>query len=241
MTQRQDGPIWLRPEQAKVGRPAERSRAEITAAAVELADREGLDAVSMRRVATALGTGAASLYRYVATRDDLLDLMTDSVAAEYDLPAPSGDWQADLLAVARQARQIMRRHPWLPAQVIGRPTLGPHGADLLEHVLAVLADHPAGAARKVEAFALLGGLTALFAQNEAAAAAADAAHRTAYLHRLAADGGHPRIAALFGSAGAGAGAGAGAEAGASANAGVGAAPGDPFEDVLVRALAGVLG
>ncbi|MFF2625646.1 TetR/AcrR family transcriptional regulator [Kitasatospora griseola] len=223
MTQRQDGPIWLRPEQARAGRPAERSRAEITAAAVELADREGLDAVSMRRVATALGTGAASLYRYVATRDELLDLMTDSVAAEYDLPAPSGDWPADLLTVARQARQIMRRHPWLPARVIGRPTLGPHGADLLEHVLTVLADHPAAPARKVEAFALLGGLTALFAQNEASAADDDAAHRTAYLRRLAADGGHPRIAALF------------------TPGGPAAAPGDPFEDVLVRALAGVLG
>ncbi|MFJ8443572.1 TetR/AcrR family transcriptional regulator [Kitasatospora griseola] len=223
MTKRQDGPIWLRPEQARAGRPAERSRAEITAAAVELADREGLDAVSMRRVATALGTGAASLYRYVATRDELLDLMTDSVAAEYDLPAPGGDWQADLLTVACQARQIMRRHPWLPAQVIGRPALGPHGADLLEHVLTVLADHPAAPARKVEAFALLGGLTALFAQNEASAVADDAAHRTAYLRRLAADGGHPRIAALF-------------TPGSPA-----AAPGDPFEDVLVRALAGVLG
>ncbi|WP_274536962.1 TetR/AcrR family transcriptional regulator [Kitasatospora sp. CB01950] len=227
VTQRQDGPIWLRPEQSRAGRPAERSRAEITAAAVELADREGLDAVSMRRVATALGTGAASLYRYVATRDELLDLMTDSVAAEYDLPAPGGDWQADLLAVARQARQIMRRHPWLPALVIGRPVLGPHGADLLEHVLAVLADHPAEPARKVEAFALLGGLAALFAQNEAAAAATDVAHRTAYLRHLAADGGHPRIAALF--------------AGGGGGGGVGGAPRDLFEDALVRALAGVLG
>lgn len=103
--------IWLRPEQAPVGRPAERSRAEITAAAVELADLEGLDAVSMRRLAAALGTGAASLYRYVATRDDLLDLMTDSTAGEYRLPAPSGDWQADLLEIAHQARRIMRRHP----------------------------------------------------------------------------------------------------------------------------------
>src|ERR1051325_5560764 len=109
--------IWMRPEQASGGRPAERIRAEITAAAVELADREGLEAVSMRRVASVLGTGAASLYRYVATRDDLLDLMTDSTASEYHLPAPTGDWQADLLAVARQARQIMGRHPRRPPPV----------------------------------------------------------------------------------------------------------------------------
>jgi AcrR family transcriptional regulator len=55
--------IWMRPERAGVGRPAQRSRAEITAAAVAIADREGLDAVSMRRVAAELGTGAASLDR----------------------------------------------------------------------------------------------------------------------------------------------------------------------------------
>ncbi|WP_329370926.1 TetR/AcrR family transcriptional regulator [Streptomyces sp. NBC_00669] len=215
--------IWMRPEQAAVGRPAERSRAEITAAAVELADREGLDAVSMRRVASVLGTGAASLYRYVATRDDLLDLMTDSTASEYDLPAASGDWKADLLAIGHQARQIMRRHPWLPAMVMSRPTLGPHGIDLLEHVLDVLADHPAGPARKFEAFALLSGLTALFVQNEMAAADTGAARQAAYLHHVAAAGDHPRITALLA---------------ASPPHGK---PRDRFDTVLARTLAGVLG
>ncbi|GAB7029828.1 TetR/AcrR family transcriptional regulator [Streptomyces sp. NPDC021749] len=223
MAGQQEPVIWMRPEQASVGRPAERSRAEITAAAVELADREGVAAVSMRRLASVLGTGAASLYRYVATRDDLLDLMTDSTASEYDLPAPSGDWQADLLAIARQARQIMRRHPWLPGMVISRPTLGPHGVDLLEHVLVVLADHPADPARKLEAFALLGGLTALFVQNETAAADTGAARRSAYLRHVAAAGHHPGITALLAAA----------------------PPDDPprdrFDAVLTRSLAGVLG
>ncbi|UNO44296.1 TetR/AcrR family transcriptional regulator C-terminal domain-containing protein [Streptomyces sp. MST-110588] len=213
----------MRPEQAPVGRRAERSRAEITAAAVELADREGLDVVSMRRVASILGTGAASLYRYVATRDDLLDLMTDSTAGEYDLAAPSGDWQADLLAIARQARQIMRRHPWLPAMVMSRPTLGPHGIDLLEHVLDVLADHPADHARKLEAFALLGGLTALFVQNETAAADPSATRQSAYLRHVAAAGSHPRITALLA---------ASPPDGHSR---------DRFDAVLIRALTGVLG
>ncbi|MFF2193037.1 TetR/AcrR family transcriptional regulator [Streptomyces sp. NPDC058157] len=219
MAAQQEPVIWMRPEQAPVGRPAERSRAEITAAAVELADREGLEAVSMRRVASALGTGAASLYRYVATRDDLLDLMTDSTASEYDLPAPSGDWQADLLLIAHQARDIMRRHPWLPTLVMSRPALGPHGTDLLEHVLAVLADHPADAARKLEAFALLSGLTALFVHNETAAAGAQ--RHAAYLRHVAADGHHPRIAALLAT---------------SPPQG----PHDRFDTVLTRALNGVL-
>ncbi len=213
--------IWLRPERASGGRPAERSRAEITEVAVRLADQEGLEAVSMRRVAGVLGTGAASLYRYVATRDDLLDLMIDSVAAEYRLVAPSGDWRADLLTLARQARDIMRRHRWLPALVIGRPALGPHGTDLLEHVLEILDGHPARPARKVEAFAVLTGLAALFVESETAAA--DAARHGAYLSHVAAAGHHPRIAALI--------AAAPAEP----------PPADPFATVLSGALTAVLG
>jgi AcrR family transcriptional regulator len=222
---RQETVIWLRPEQAPVGRPAERSRAEVTAAAVELADREGLEAVSMRRVAAALGTGAATLYRYVANRDDLLDLMTDSTAGEYDLSAPSGDWRADLLDVARQAGRIMRRHPWLATLVITRPTLGPHGTDVLEHLLDVLADHPATAARKLEAFALLNALTALAVQNELAATDPGAERQTAYLRHAAESGTHPRISALLSGA-----------PGPSTDD-----PEDRIAAVLMRALVGVLG
>ena len=110
--------IWLRRERAGTGRPPLRSREEITAAAIGIADREGLDAVSMRRVAADLGTGAASLYRYLDTRDDLLDLMADAVASEYGLPEPCGDWLADLIEVARQARSIMLRRTWVPDLII---------------------------------------------------------------------------------------------------------------------------
>lgn len=223
MAGEQEPVIWLRPEQAPVGRPAERSRAEITAAAVELADREGLDAVSMRRLAAALGTGAASLYRYVSTRDDVLDLMIDSTAGEYDLPAPSGDWQADLLEIAQQARRIMRRHPWLPILVVTRPALGPHGIDLLEHLLDVLADHPAEPAHKLEAFAILNALTALFVQNELAASDPGAQRQSAYLLHAATAGTHPRIAAML-------------AATRPENTSH-----DRFATVLTRALTGVLG
>src|ERR1700753_3852561 len=122
----------MRPEPAgagqagRAGRPALRSRAGITAAAIAVADREGLDAVSMRRVAAELGTGAASLYRYVETRDELLDLMCDATGAEYTRPEPSGDWLAGLLDVGEQQRGIMRRHPWLPGLILTRPVLRAH-------------------------------------------------------------------------------------------------------------------
>src|SRR5579863_3531153 len=164
--------IWMRPERAAVGRPAQRSRAGITAAAVGIADREGLDAVSMRRVAAELGTGAASLYRYVETREDLLDLMTDAVGGEYLLPEPSGDWLADLVAFGEQSRTIMLRHPWVAGLIVTRPVLGPNGIAMLEHVLAVLEPHPASLVTKLEAFATLNGICALFVQHELAGGSA---------------------------------------------------------------------
>jgi AcrR family transcriptional regulator len=192
-------PIWMRPERAAVGRPAERSRAEITAAATAVADRDGLAAVSMRRVAAELDTGAASLYRYLSNRDDLLDLMMDATAAEYRLAPPTGDWLADLVAVGEQGRAIMRRPPWLPALVTTHASLGPHSVDLLEHVLAVLADHPADAAARMAAFAALTAVTAMFTQAETAGTVAPVAQarQVAYLAHVAAAGRHPRIAALL--------------------------------------------
>jgi AcrR family transcriptional regulator len=122
--------------------------------AVAIADRDGLDALLMRRVAAELGTGAASLYRYVDTREDLLDLMIDFTGSEYADAAPAGDWLADLLEIGEQARGIMRRHRWLPSLLITRPVLGPNCLGLLEHFLGVLAAHPAGTAAKLEAFAI---------------------------------------------------------------------------------------
>jgi AcrR family transcriptional regulator len=189
--------IWMRPPHATTGRPARRSREEITAAAVALADTDGLDAVSMRRIATALGTGAASLYRYVDTREDLLDLMIDSTAAEYVFAAPTGDWLADLLGVGEQARAIMRRHPWLPSVLITRSTLGPNGLVLLEYVLEALTPHPAGQAAKLEAFAILNATTALFVQNELTGGSARQQRNVAYLHHALATGHHPRLAELL--------------------------------------------
>src|SRR5271156_769869 len=130
--------IWLRPERSGLGRPAQWSRAEITQVALRVADAEGLEAVSMRRVAAELGTGAASLYRYVETREDLLDLMTDATAAEYALTPPTGDWLADLTALGNQARGIFRRHRWLAGLVMTRPVIGPNGTGLIEHFLTLV-------------------------------------------------------------------------------------------------------
>ena len=188
--------IWMRPGHTGGGRPAQRSREEITEAAMAIADRDGLDAVSMRAVAAALGTGAASLYRYIESREDLLDLMTDAAGAEYQFAEPTGDWLADLIGIGQQARLIMRRHPWLATLVISRPVLGPNGLDLLERVLGLLASCPASLAAKVDAFAMLTAVTALFVQNESGGGPGTGRNAAYLAHALRA-GQHPRLAALL--------------------------------------------
>src|SRR5580692_538618 len=80
------------------------SRAEIIKAAIAVADAEGPDAISMRRIARELNAGAMSLYWYVGSKEELLDLMLDSIEAEIGVPEPTGDWQADLGAFAHRTR-----------------------------------------------------------------------------------------------------------------------------------------
>ncbi|WP_049557513.1 TetR/AcrR family transcriptional regulator [Nonomuraea sp. SBT364] len=104
---------------------------------VAIADAEGLDALSMRRVAAELSTGTTSLYRYVDSRDDLLDLMADAVHDEH-VPL-TGDWRADLEAYANHERELWLRHPWLAPLLATRPSLGPNWLRGLEHALTAAA------------------------------------------------------------------------------------------------------
>ena len=161
--------IWLRPERTGRGPVPEHDRARIAAAAVALADADGLGAVSMRKIATALGTGPASLYRYVDSRDELLELMADAAAGELDLTRPlSGDWQADLVALAHQLHGIYRRHPWLLDLVPGHVGPGPRAVDQLEYALAALAELDVAGPAKLEAVAMLNAIVALVVRTELA-------------------------------------------------------------------------
>jgi AcrR family transcriptional regulator len=106
------GPIWTRPEPA--GRAARLRRADIAGAALAIADREGFAAVSMRRVARELDAGTMSLYHYLRTKDDLLELMDDAVIGELLVPPDElpENWRAALTAIARRTRAAWARHPW---------------------------------------------------------------------------------------------------------------------------------
>ncbi|KIH99684.1 TetR family transcriptional regulator [Streptomonospora alba] len=134
--------IWMRPERPARGPKPAYSRAQITDAAVRIADAEGLEAATMRRIADEIGAGTMSLYRYVPGRDDLVELMADRVMGEIDVEGmPSGDWRADLTRYAYGVRTMWRRHPWIATVHRAVPSFGPNRLRLIERVMGTLDTH----------------------------------------------------------------------------------------------------
>ena len=243
--------IWLRPERSARGPVPEHSRAEIARAAVTLADQGGLAAVTMRSVAAAIGTGPASLYRYVSTRAEILELMADEAAGEYQFgpAAPQAQETAQetaqktalhgLLQLARQARRIFRRHPWLIdlSSVGGLP--GPNAIAYTEHVLALLDSTELTSRARLETVGIFTGLVRLLARTEidqqrAGQQLADWQGVLAgYLVAAVSDGQHPYLAAAL----AGQASGTAAPGAASGRAGT---DDDLFDRALTRILPGLL-
>jgi AcrR family transcriptional regulator len=114
------------------------SRADIVDAAIAIADAEGPEAISMRRIAQVLRAGTMSLYWHVANKEQLLDLMLDAVIADIKVPEPSGDWRADLQTLARNQRTALLRHKWIMGFLGGRPAMGPNTLLHLDRSLALL-------------------------------------------------------------------------------------------------------
>lgn len=127
---------------AQLPRTAERSprREQLVRAGIAIADHEGLDAVSMRRLSTELGVGTMSLYRHVANKDELVRLMADAAFAESHLPDPGPTgWRPKLELVARTEWELYARHPWLPRVIsFTRPLLVPNAMAHTEWALAAL-------------------------------------------------------------------------------------------------------
>jgi AcrR family transcriptional regulator len=202
--------IWARPERTGRGPRPAYTRADIAAAAVRIADAEGLDAVSMRRVAAELGCGTMSLYNYVPRKEDLYELMVDAVGAEHEIREPSGDWRADMLRNAEETRAIMRRHTWVPRLMTGVYGFSPNTLRYLEHCLACLEPLDVPHSTKMELIALVNGVVTTYTANEIAtaertrsmpwSAEEENAVRMAYLGSQVAGGAYPRLAAAFGEA-----------------------------------------
>jgi AcrR family transcriptional regulator len=127
-------PIWLRPEPG--GRKPSLTREKIAAAALEIADSEGFDAVSMRNVARSLGVGTMSLYHYIRTKDDLIALMDDRLMAEIVLPDEElpDQWREALAAIARSSYAAWAKRPWTLYAMRGA-RIGPNGMKHAEQSL----------------------------------------------------------------------------------------------------------
>jgi len=108
-------------------------------AALRVLDRDGLDTMSMRRVAEELGTGAASLYWHFGNKGELLDAVFDRVIGEIELPMPDRSrWQEQVKEVARGARRVMRTHRDIYKISLGRYPVGPNALAFAEGMLAIL-------------------------------------------------------------------------------------------------------
>ncbi|WP_328605818.1 TetR/AcrR family transcriptional regulator [Amycolatopsis sp. NBC_00345] len=129
--------VWTRPRRGKE-QPA-LTRAQIVAEAIRLLDADGLDTLSMRNLGTRLGAGATSLYRHVANKDELIELVVDEAYGELENPAAEG-WRGTLTAAAHSVRAMVLRHPWMASVLgqVGLSYLGPNVMRLNENLLTAL-------------------------------------------------------------------------------------------------------
>ncbi|MDP1667410.1 TetR/AcrR family transcriptional regulator [Phaeovulum sp.] len=111
---------------------------KIVAEAVSLADAERISALSMRRLAAALGVEAASLYNHLAGKEALLDQMVEAVLAEAPPSQQGADWRGSLRALYLAEQAALMRHPWASMLFVSRPNMGPAMLARIERVLAVL-------------------------------------------------------------------------------------------------------
>jgi AcrR family transcriptional regulator len=131
--------LWERPEPK--GSLAPLSREIITKGAIAIADTEGLASVSLRTVAASIGATTMRLYSYLATKNELLELMVDAVYGEIMVAGPlSGGWREALRDLGNRLRQATHDHPWFIELLGGRPNLGPNAITHLEAAYAALND-----------------------------------------------------------------------------------------------------
>jgi AcrR family transcriptional regulator len=132
-------PFQRVPDRGSARRRDPITREEIVDAALRLLDAEGLEGLSMRRLAEELGTGASSLYWHVGSKDGLLDLVFDEVIGEQKVPEPDPErWQEQLKEIAHSMRATILRHRDIVRISIGRIPMGPNALEYSERVLAVL-------------------------------------------------------------------------------------------------------
>lgn len=198
---REEAMIWLR-EEPSARRPAH-SRAEIAAAAVAIADAEGFEAVSMRRVAQELGAGTMTLYHYVRNKDELITLMVDAAMGEVLVPEGelASEWRPALTQIATRTRDAFRRHRWTLDR-LGDGRLGPNGMRHFEQSLRAVSGAGLSDEGQFELIGLVDDYVFGFALREAQESAE---HQRgfppevrAFLQRELDSGGYPLIRRFLG-------------------------------------------
>jgi AcrR family transcriptional regulator len=111
------------------------TKGRVLQAAVDLADREGLDALTMRRLGAELRVEAMSLYKHVASKDEILDGIVERVVAEIEIPGGGADWKEVMRRRAISVRAVLSRHPWAIGLLETRRSMGPN---LRRYVDAIL-------------------------------------------------------------------------------------------------------
>lgn len=162
----------MRPEVTGRGRAPAYSREQIAQAAVTVADAEGIDAVTMRRVASEIGAGTMSLYRYVRGKDELYALMVDFVCAPDEQPHPHRDWVELLAGHGRSVRALVLAHPWFPTLQAAIPAPTPNMLRGMEDLMAGLDEPGRGIDELLELVTTVSTFAMGFAQNELAEARA---------------------------------------------------------------------
>lgn len=170
------------------------TREKIAAAALAIADKEGFEAVSMRRVAQHLKVGTMSLYYYVKTKDDLIATMDDALMGAAVLPSLPKGWQRAMMEIARRTHAVFIRHPWALASLLSAPP-GLNAMRHMEQCLEALAETPMTQKQKITLLAMVDDFVFGHALREAAR---DAAIDTGFAAAQLATGAFPRLAAMFG-------------------------------------------
>jgi AcrR family transcriptional regulator len=114
------------------------NRERVLRAAIELADAQGLPALSMRSLATLLDVQAMSLYNHVSNKDDILDGMVDLVVSEIEVPSAAVPWRVAMRARAHSAHAVLLRHPWACALLMSRMNIGPYMLRYIDATLGCL-------------------------------------------------------------------------------------------------------
>ena len=141
------------------------TRQRVMTVAIELADRDGIDSISMRKLAQELGVEAMSLYTHVRNKDDLLDGMVDAVIGQIPISADGAGWKASLRQMALAARSVILRHPWAARTIETRSAPGPAALRYVNAVIGIFREGGFSIAQAHHGLHILGSRALGFTQD----------------------------------------------------------------------------